>query len=101
MKSFRYKHINVCNKPKVVKAKPIEELIEEKKAAQQPKAKAKPKAKPKAKTQPTVKQAVNHPTEEPLAIEPRSDFWESRRNHLNLLNEKKAVTVRKIMAKAF
>ena len=112
-RNFRSKHIKICGKPKVPKAKPIEELIEEKKIVQQPIAtpKAKPKAKakqlgqepkllsqspalakPRAKTQPTV-------------IEPRTgssvDFWESRRQHLNLLNEKKAVTVRKIMAKAF
>ena len=54
--TFRYKHINVCSKPKVVKAKPIEQLIEEKKAAQQPI--ATPKAKPKAK----AKQLGQEPT---------------------------------------
>ena len=102
-KTFRYKHINICSKPKVVKAKPIEQLIEEKKFVQQPIAtpKAKPKAKARAKTQPTVQTVVSPPTQQPTAIEPRTNFWESRRQHLNLLNEKKAVTVKKIMAKAF
>jgi ssDNA-binding Zn-finger/Zn-ribbon topoisomerase 1 len=104
-RNFRSKHIKICGKPKVPKAKPIEELVEEKKIVQQPiatpKAKPKAKAKPRAKTQPIVKQVVTPPTEQPTVIEPRTDYWESRRQHLNLLNEKKAVTVRKIMAKAF
>jgi ssDNA-binding Zn-finger/Zn-ribbon topoisomerase 1 len=30
-RNFRYRHINVCGKPKVPRAKPIEQLVEEKK----------------------------------------------------------------------
>ena len=95
-KTFRYKHINACNKPKVPRAKPIEVFVEEKKAIkEQPVAKPKPKPKPKPKVEPKV--------EEPPTIDqtPKNEFWERRRLHTNLLNERKQALVKKIMVKAF
>ena len=118
-RNFRSKHIKICGKPKVPKAKPIEQLIEEKKIVQEapiskPKAKPKPKAKTKQHGQGPQLLSQNEVLAKPASIEPRADgslaaigrtsssadFWESRRKHLNLLNEKKAVTVRRIMSKA-
>ena len=101
-KSFRYKHINECGKAKVPKAKPIEQLIEEKKIVQEvPVAKA--KAKPKAKTQQSAKKVALPPAELPPAIEQpvKNEFWERRKLHTNLLNERKLAMVKKIMVKAF
>jgi hypothetical protein len=95
-KSFRYKHINECSKPKVPKAKPIEQLIEEKKIAQET-----PVAKSKAKSRPIAKKVAQPTTQSVIEAPPKNQFWEQRRQHTNLLNDKKQAAVKKNMAKAF
>ena len=109
--TLRYKHISICSKPKIPKAKPIEVLVQEKKAIQ---AKAKPKAKPKPKanivratTEPKIENPkanivraapepkIENPTaiQQP-AIEQPVDYLALRREYNNKLKERKTLLVK-------
>ena len=94
-KTFRYKHINICSKPKIPRAKPIEVLVEEKKAIQ---TKTKPKAKPKPKAN-IVRAAPEPKIENPTAIQQPAieqpvDYLALRREYNNKLKERKTLLVK-------
>ena len=86
-KNFRYQHINVCGKVKTpkIRAKPIEEVIKEKRE--------------KATSKPTELKPVEHI--QPLPPPPAPDYWELRRQYNNQLKDRKTQLVKKLVSKAF
>ena len=80
-KNFRYQHINVCGKVKTpkVRAKPIEEVIKEKRE--------------KAAPKPVESKPVEHI--QPLPPPPAPDYWELRRQYNNQLKDRKTQLVKK------
>ena len=85
-KNFRYQHLSVCGKVKTPKlrAKPIEEVIKEKRE------KVEPKPKPAE-----VEQTPPPPPPE------KPDYWTLRREYTNQLMERKNQMVKKLVSSAF
>ena len=86
-KNFRYQHLSVCGKVKQPKlrAKPIEEVIKEKRE------KAEPKPKP-------VEVEQVPPPPPPVA---KPTYWELRKEYNNQLHERKINLVKKLVSSAF
>ena len=86
--NFRYQHISVCGKVKTPKlrAKPIEEVIKEKRE------KAKPIEAPREEALPPPE-----PVEPPVV----PTYWELRKQYNNQLREQKHQLVKKLISKAF
>ena len=86
-KNFRYQHLSVCGKVKQpkIRAKPIEEVIKEKRE--------------KATSKPTELKAVENL--QPLPPPPAPDYWELRRQYNNHLKDRKTQLVKKLVSKAF
>ena len=89
-RNFRYQHINVCGKVKQPKprAKPIEEVIKEKRE----------KAKAKIETETKQPEVI---VEKPIEAPPKPDYWTLRREYNNRLMERKQQLVQKLVSKAF
>ena len=91
-KNFRYQHINVCGKVKTPKlrAKPIEEVIKEKRE----------KAKPIIETKTEQPEVIVEKPVEPLIPPPKPDYWTLRREYANQMRERKTILAKRLVSKA-
>ena len=92
-KNFRYQHINVCGKVKQIKprAKPIEEVIKEKRE----------KAKPIIETKTEQPEVIVEKPVEPLIPPPKPDYWTLRKEYANQMREQKTILAKRLVSKAF
>ena len=93
-KNFRYQHINVCGKVKTPKlrAKPIEEVIKEKRE----------KAKSTLETQTKQPEViVEKPIETPPPPPPKPDYWTLRKEYVNQMRERRTILAKRLVSKAF
>jgi cell division septation protein DedD len=90
-RTFRHKHINICGKPKASKARPIEEVIKEKRE------KTESRSKP---SQPSKPVEVEQPPPPPLPVA-KPTYWELRKEYNNQLHERKINLVKKLVSSAF
>jgi len=80
-RNFRHKHIRICGKPKIPRARPIEEVIKEKRE--------------KVVAEPM-------PIETPLPPPPPPpSYWELRKQYNNELHQRKQQLVKRLVSKAF
>ena len=92
-KNFRYQHINVCGKVKTPKlrAKPIEEVIKEKRE----------KAKPIIETKTEQPEVIVEKPIEPLIPPPKPDYWTLRKEYANQMRERRTILAKRLVSKAF
>ena len=92
-KNFRYQHINVCGKVKTPKlrAKPIEEVIKEKRE----------KAKSTLETQTKQPEVIVEKPIEPPPPPPKPDYWTLRKEYANQMRERRTILAKRLVSKAF
>ena len=91
-KNFRYQHINVCGKVKTPKlrAKPIEEVIKEKRE----------KTKPIIETKTEQPEVIVEKLVEPLIPPPKPHYWTLRREYANQMRERRTMLAKRLVSKA-
>ena len=92
-KNFRYRHIHSCGKARnTKKARPIEEVIQEKRE----------KAKPTIETQTKQPEVIaEKPVEPPPSLPPKPDYWTLRKEYVNQMRERRTILAKRLVSKAF